>query len=229
MSRPPPPSSMVVAAARPLDGSSLGDLLVASRARGFFGRLGCERSRVVAIDLHEAGIVRRDPTGPLTVLWPEVANVYELLEEVDTPIGTRLEPKVVLESVEGRRIVIDRTIPRHVDIGRIAAARAQEAMLPRIEATLAFGRRVELGPIAVDAFGLHTPDLTCSWARVAYVRWERLIYRGSFSVHLLDGTVIARVPSEYVPNPRVLLALLERQGKLEEPKEALIAAVLGAA
>ena len=83
---------MVVVAARPLDASSLGELLVASGARGFFGRLGCERSRAVAIDLHEGGIVRRDPTGTLTVLWPEVANVYEILEEVDSPIGTRLEP-----------------------------------------------------------------------------------------------------------------------------------------
>lgn len=131
--------------------------------------------------------------------------------------------------MEGKRIVVDRSTARHVDIARIAAARAQEALLPRFEATLAFGRRVDLGPIAIDAFGMHTPDLTCSWARIAFVRWERLVYRGSFSVHLLDGTVAARVPSEYVPNPRVLLALLERQGKLEEPKEALIAAVLGAA
>ena len=229
MSRPPPSSSMVVAAARPAGEPSLGRIVVASGARGFLARLGCERSRVVSIDVHEAGIVRRDRAGELTIPWGEVASVYEVLEEIDTPIGTRLEPKVVLESIEGRRIVVDRSIARHMDIGRIAAARAQEAMLPRYEAVLAFGRRVELGPIALDAFGMHTPDATYSWARITFVRWERLIYRGSFSVHLLDGVVGARVPSEYVPNPRVLLALLERQGKLEEPKEARIANVLGAA
>jgi hypothetical protein len=220
---------MIVAAARPLSASGLGRLVVASRPRGFLARLRCERARTVAIEVHEAGIVRHDRGGALTLEWTDIRAVYEILEEVDTPIGMRLEPKVVLESNEGRRIVIDRSIARHVDIGRIAAARAQEAMLPRYEATLAFGRRIELGPISVDAFDLHTPDLTCSWARVAFVRWERLVYRGSFSVHLLDGRVAARVPSEYVPNPRVLLALLERQGKLEEPKEALLAAVLGAA
>lgn len=223
---------MVVAAARALPDARLGRLVVASGAsgrRGFLARLRCERSRAVTIELHEAGIARSDRTGVLTMPWTDVATVYEVLEEVDTPIGPRLEPKVVLESFERRRIVVDRSIARHVDIGRLAAARAQEAMLPRYEATLAFGRRIELGPVAVDGFGLTTPDATHAWSRIAWVRWERLIYRGSFSVHLLDGTVGARVPSEYVPNPRVLLALLERQGKLEEPKEALIAAVLGAA
>ena len=222
---------MIVATARPITDadSPLGRLVVASRPRGFLARLRCERSRTVAIEVHEAGIVRHDRAGSLTLAWTDIGSVYEVLEEIDTPIGTRLEPKVVLESTEGRRIVVDRSIARHVDIGRIAASRAQEAMVSRYEATLAFGRRVELGPIALDAFDFHTPDLTCSWARIAFVRWERLIYRGSFSVHLLDGRVAARVPSEYVPNPRVLLALLERQGKLEEPKEALIAAVLGAA
>ena len=227
MSRPPPSSSIIVAAKRVPEG--LGRLVVASGSRGFLARLGCERSRGVSIEVHEAGIVRRDRAGALTFAWTDIVAVYEVLEEVDTPIGPRLEPKVVLEAFDGKRIVVDRSLARHVDIGRIAAARAQEAMLPRFEATLAFGRRVDLGPIAVDAFGVHTPDLTCSWSRIAFVRWERVVYRGSFSVHLLDGTVAARVPSEYVPNPRVLLALLERQGKLEEPKEALIAAVLGAA
>jgi hypothetical protein len=229
MSRPPPPSSMIMAAARPVAEEGLGQLVVASRPRGFLARLRCEHSPAPSIEVHEAGIIRRDRTGALMLAWPEIAAVYEVLEEIDTPIGTRLEPKVVLESNEGRRVVIDRGIARHVDIGRIAAARAQEAMLPRFEAMLAFGRRIDLGPVALDALGLHTPDVTCSWARISFVRWERLIYRGSFSVHLLDGTVRARVPSEYVPNPRVLLALLERQGKLEEPKEAVIAAVLGAA
>lgn len=220
---------MIAAAARPAGEPALGRLVVASGARGFLARLGCERSRVVTVDVHEAGIVRRGRTGELAMRWTDVTSVHEALEEVDTPIGTRLEPKVTLESLEGRRIVVDRSIARHVDIGRIAAARAQEAMLPRYEATLAFGRRVDLGPIALDAFGMHTPDTTLSWARITFVRWERLVYRGSFSVHLLDGVVGARVPSEYVPNPRVLLSLLERHGKLEEPKEALIASVLGAA
>jgi hypothetical protein len=226
MSRPPPSSSMIVAAARPT--GDLGQLLVSSRPRGLMARLKCARSEEVWLDVHEAGLVVRDHQGELTVMWPDVAAVYEVLEEVDTPIGTRLEPKVILEAF-GRRVVIDRSIDRHVDIARLAAARAQEAMVPRVEATLAFGRRVELGPVALDQFGLYTPDTSHSWAVIAFVRWDRLVYRGSFSVHLLDGRIAVRVPSEYVQNPRVLLALLERQGKLEEPKEAVIAAVLGAA
>jgi hypothetical protein len=220
---------MVVKAASRVPDTGLGRLVLASHARGFLARLGCERSRSVAIEVHEAGVVRRDRTGELTLAWTDIASVYEILEEVETPIGTRLEPRVVLVSTDGRRIVVDRSIARHVDIGRLAAARAQEAMLPRFEATFAFGRRIELGPIALDGFGLHTPDTTHAWSSIAFVRWDRLVYRGSFSVHLLDGTLGARVPSEYVPNPRVLLTLLERSGKLEEPKEALIAAVLGAA
>src|SRR5687768_9086145 len=112
MSRPPPSSSMIVAAKRVPEG--LGRLVVASRPRGFLARLGCEKSRGVTIEVHEAGIVRRDRVGALAFAWPEIASVYELLEEVDTPIGTRLEPKVVLESVEGKRIVVDRSIARHV-------------------------------------------------------------------------------------------------------------------
>lgn len=184
---------MIIAAARPAAGAGegLGRIVLASRARGFLARLGCERSRGVAIDVHEAGSVRRDRTGELTLLWPDVVAVYELLEEVETPIGTRLEPKIVLEA--------------------------------------AFGRRVELGPIAVDGYGMHAPDATHAWAAIAFVRRERVIYRGSFSIHLLDGSIGARVPSEYVANPRVLLALLERHGKLETAKETVIARVLGAA
>jgi hypothetical protein len=220
---------MIVLAEEPT-ADALGRLLVASQARGLLARLACAgRSHTVSVDVHQGGLIRRDRAGELTLPWSEVALVYELLEEVDTPIGTRLEPKVVLESKSGRRIVLDRSLARHVDIARAAAARAQDAMLLRFESALAVGRHIELGPISLDSFGLHTPDAVHSWASIAFVRWERLIYRGSFSVHLLDGGVAARVPSEYVPNPRVLLALLERQGKLEASKEDVIASVLGAA
>ncbi len=187
------------------------------------------RRRVIEVVVHEAGVVMRDRSGKTTIGLTEITSVYETLDEVDTPIGTRLVAKVTLEAKDGRRIVIDRSLPNHAEVARAAATVVQNALLPDAEVAIAGGDKVRFGPITLDSARLETADAALAWSAISCVRWERIVYRGSYTIHVLDGSVVARIPSEHVPNPRVFLALLEHFGKLERSKEAIVADVLGIA
>jgi hypothetical protein len=185
--------------------------------------------RLVEVAVHEGGVRLRDRASRVALRWHEIECVYESLEEIDTPIGKRLEGRFVLEARSGRRLVIAHGLARHAEIGTLAATTAQLELLPAYETTLAAGSKAAFGPLTIDAYGIHTRDAAFAWTHIAYVRWERVLYRGSYVIQLTSGQVGARIPSEHVPNPRVLLAVLERYGKLERPKETVVAEVLGVA
>jgi len=187
------------------------------------------RRRAIEVAVHEDAIVQRDRRGKTVIALSEITHVYETLDEAMTPIGKRLDAKVVLEAKDGRRVVIDRSLPNHLEVARAAAIAVQDALLPASEIAIAGGHPVRFGPITVDSARLETADAAFPWSVIACVRWERIVYRGSYTIHLPDGAVAARIPSEHVPNPRVLLALLEHFGKLERSKEAIVADVLGVA
>jgi hypothetical protein len=183
--------------------------------------------RLVEVAVHEGGVSVRDRATRSALAWTEIERVYESLEEVDTPIGKRLEGRFVLEGRSGRRIVIAHGLPRYAEVGALAASTAQAELLPSFETALGAGNKASFGPLTIDGFGVHTRDASFAWTQIAFVRWERVLYRGSYAIQLTTGQVGARIPSEHVPNPRVLLAVLERYGKLEQPKETVFAEVLG--
>jgi hypothetical protein len=187
------------------------------------------RRRAIELVVHESAIVHRDKRGTSVFALGEIAHVFETLDEIDTPIGARLDVKVTLEMKDGRRIVIDRSLRNHAEVARAAAIVAQDTILPNAEMAIASGHHVRFGPITLDSACVRTADCTLPWTSIAFVRWERVVYRGSYTLHLPDGSVAARIPSEHVPNPRVLLALLEQFGKLERAKEEIVADVLGVA
>jgi hypothetical protein len=191
-------------------------------------RLGWRR-RAIELVVHEGAIIHRDNKGTSIFALGEIAHVFETLEEVDTPIGPRLDVKVTLETKDARRIVIDRSLRNHAEVARAAAIAAQDVILPDAEMAIASGQTVRFGPLTLDSARFRTADASFPWTAIACVRWERVVYRGSYTIHLPDGSVAARIPSEHVPNPRVLLALLEQFGKLERAKEAIVADVLGVA
>jgi hypothetical protein len=183
----------------------------------YFARYGWQR-RLLGLAIFEHGFEFVDRKGSVLARFDDIARVFERVVEVDAFVGRKLEGSFRFELNDGRAFVVEPSLPRHLELGRLVAERAQDALAPSVRAALESGHAVAFGSITVQRDGIRTTGHALPWASVAFVRWERVVYRGSFAIYGLGDTLVARVPSDEVANTRVFLDVLESSGKLEKSK-----------
>lgn len=187
------------------------------------------RHPVVAISVHELGIVRREPGRSVALAWTDVAEVFERTFEHEDMLGKRLRGSFTFVAHDGRTLVVDSDVPDWRELGRAASERAQDATRAAYELGLVAGRPLRFGELVMDGYGLHTKDGAFPWGAVTFVRFERRGVEAWWAIHLGAWMVASRVPHDRVANARTLVTILDRLGKLDVPGAAVLAEVANVA
>jgi hypothetical protein len=172
------------------------------------------RRRLVQVSVHENGIVIHDRRGRIARSWGQIARVFERTVEQKRIFGRELTEVFYFEDRKGHALVVDDRLPDHVTIGRLASKLAQEAMREGYEDAASSGRRLDFGALTLDDWGIHTDEAAFPWSSIAFVRWETVFLRASLAIHLTSGGTPITIASDEIANEHVVLALLERRGKL---------------
>lgn len=179
---------------------------------------------VVAIAVHDAGLVRRERGRALTLAWTEIAEVFEHTFEHDDMLGTELRGAFTFVAHDGRTLVIDSGVPDWLELGKMASALAEDTLRAGYELGLVAGRPLRFGDLVLDTYGAHAGGVSIPWSAITFVRFERRGHDAAWAIHVAAWIVAARIPHPRVANTRTLVAILERLGKLDVPSVASAAA-----
>jgi hypothetical protein len=178
---------------------------------------------VVAIEVHELGIVRRDRSFSVTLPWTQISEVFESTREHVDMLGKELRGSFTFVAYDGRQIVVDHGVPEWRAVGKAASAMAQDAMAVAYELGLVARRPLRFGELVVDGYGVHTTEGDFPWSAVSFVRFDhRRGKKAAWCVHVGAWSVSSRIPSDRIANARALVMVLDRLGKLDVPASAVL-------
>ena len=179
---------------------------------------------IVEVAVHELGIVRRDPSSTVSLMWTQISEVFESTREHSDLFGKELRGSYTFVAYDGRRLVVDHGVPDWREVGTTASTMAQEVMSVAYELGLVSQRALHFGDqLIVDGYGVHTNQGVFPWAAVTFVRFDRRGGEASWCVHVGAWSVASRIPSDRIANARALVTILDRLGKLDAPAQRVLA------
>jgi len=161
------------------------------------------RKGSLSVTVHDGGFVWRENGQTLTVRWNEVASLRDSHVKrsvAGMPIAETNVYRVRLAS--GRELVATNMLDE-VDRFGDAVVEALARRLPEMRDTLAEGRTVRFGDVAVDGEGISYGERRVVWSALASVTVEE----GELTLATNDGPPVVLEWSS-VPNARLLVALI---------------------
>ncbi|HEU4412574.1 MAG TPA: DUF6585 family protein [Polyangiaceae bacterium] len=170
------------------------------------------RSWPLAAALFEKGVGYRDRKGARPVAFADVTSVWQAItRRYVNGVYAGTTHVYRAQTRAGETLVFDDRLRDVEKLGEALVKASAAALLPGALRAFEAGERVPFGPLALDRAGLHSGGKSLPWAEVKAVKIER----GLISVDR-DGKWFAwtRATVPQIPNFYVLVALLDRLGKL---------------
>jgi hypothetical protein len=174
--------------------------------------LGCahfvlqyRRFASMRVTVHEGGLVVEEGGRVRTLPWDDVVTVWAGL--LEPPRGE--PPEVIVRRLrmrDGSSIELPEGLANAEALGRQVQEQTTSRLLADAESSLAAGRAVGFGAIAVDDQRMHVGLERLRWAELSRVQ---LSFRWIEVRHVEGGCL--SIPAEEVPNALVLLALTQRR------------------
>jgi hypothetical protein len=171
-----------------------------------------------SISLYEEGILVRARSSEIPWPWEEIGSIRSAVSQrYILGIYTGTERSYTLVRKDGQPLVLDENIQK---VDRLAEA-IREKIVPmqyaRYAPAFEEGRELQFGPVQLSRVsGVVVQQKTLPWGQVRQVSIEK----GALRLAIMDAKGHAaeiKIPVEQIPNPEVLLALLQGCAGSEAP------------